>query len=406
MESALSESDAKRLIFEHSLSRDRVGRIGVELEWLVLPVDDPARRAGPEELAAVGLALPYGGLVSWEPGGQLELSSPPCVSLRRCLDSTGADLAVLRDRARSAGLRLVGAGLDRRPPRFTVLSPRYQALRRYYAGLGDAGGALLCNTASVQVNVDAGDDSDGWRGRRRRWLIANALGPVLMAMFANSPVLEAGRPATVLSGRQLLRLRADRFRSGPLPSGGDPREVWTRYALGTQVTAIQREDLGPALWEPAPAGLTLRGWLRGAGPRAVCVDDVFRHLKTLVPPVRACGHLELRMLDAQSGDDWLVPVAVVASLMDDEIASDAVAALLGRRPDPLRQDWIDAARHGLAVPGTQDLARTVVRLALAGLRRLGVAPEVFAAVERFAHSRTLRGLCPAQLRLPQPMAVA
>ena len=58
MESALSESDAKRLIFEHSLSRDRVGRIGVELEWLVLPVDDPARRAGPEELAAVGLPLP------------------------------------------------------------------------------------------------------------------------------------------------------------------------------------------------------------------------------------------------------------------------------------------------------------------------------------------------------------
>ncbi|HEY8979508.1 MAG TPA: glutamate-cysteine ligase family protein [Streptomyces sp.] len=408
----MSELEAERLIFDHSLSRDRVGRIGVELEWLVLLVDDPLRRAGPEELAEVGRlvgeSLPNGGLVSWEPGGQLELSGPPCASLHGCVDSAALDLAVLRERARAAGVRLLGAGLDRRPPVFAVALPRYQALKRYYAGLGGAGDVLLCNTASVQVNVEAGDGSDGWRGRSRRWLIVNALGPLLMAVFANSPVLEADGPhvSTALSGRQLLRLRTDRFRTEPLPSGGDPRAVWTRYALDTQVVAIRREDPGPLLWEPAPAGLTLRRWLRGAGPRAVRADDVFRHLKSLVPPVRACGHLELRMLDAQSDDDWLVPVVVVASLLDDEITSDAVAALIGGTAAPTRQDWIDAARHGLAAPGLGDLARTVVRLALAGMRRLGVEPEVACAVERFAESHTLRGLSPAQSRLPHHLAVA
>lgn len=418
LESALSELDAKRLIFDHSLSRDRVGRIGVELEWLVLPVDDPARRAGPEELAEVdrlvGRTLPDGSQVSWEPGGQLELSGLPYASLQGCIDAAAADLAVLRRRAQEAGMRLVGEGLDCRPPRFTVALPRYQALKRYYAYLGSAGDALLCNTASVQVNVDAGDGSDGWRGRSRRWLIANSLGPLLMAVFANSPVLEVCGPgeATALSGRQLLRFQADRFRSGPLPLGRDPRGVWTRYALDAQVMAIQQKDVGPAedrsaIWVPAPAGLSLRRWLRGTGPRAVQVDDVFHHLKSLVPPVRACGHLELRMLDAQSGDGWVVPVAVVAALMDDEVTSDAVASLIGRAATaPRRQDWIDAARHGLADPDLGDLARRVIRLALAGLRRLGVSPEVFGAVERFAESHTLRGLSPAQLRLPNHMAVA
>ncbi|MET8979913.1 glutamate-cysteine ligase family protein [Streptomyces sp. NPDC004539] len=409
----MSELDAKRLIFDHSLSRDRVGRIGVELEWLVLPVDDPARRAGPEELAEldrlVAKPLPHGGLVSWEPGGQLELSGPPCASLQGCVDSAALDLAVLRDRAQGAGVRLLGAGLDRRPPEFSVPLPRYQALRRYYAGMGGAGDVLLCNTASVQVNVEAGDGSDGWRGRSRRWLIANALGPLLMAVFANSPVLEADGPyvSTALSGRQLLRLRTDRFRTGPLPYGGDPRAVWTRYALDTQVVAIRRPGPGPVVWEQAPTGLTLRRWLRGAGPRAVHADDVLLHLKSLVAPVRACGHLELRMLDAQSGDDWLVPVAVVAALMDDESTSDAVAALIGRGvAAPTRQDWLDAARYGLAAPGLGELARTVVRLALAGTRRLGVSPEVSSAVERFAESHTLRGLSPAQSRLPHQPAVA
>lgn len=412
----MSESDATRLIYDRSLSRDRVGRIGVELEWLALPVDDPARRADAEEMAEierlVGPCLPAGGRVSWEPGGQIEMSSPPCASLQDCVDAATTDLAALRNVTMRTGIRMVGAGLDHRPPRLTVTHPRYQALQRYYARLGDSGAALLCNTASVQVNIDAGDGSDGWRGRHRRWRIANSLGPLLMAVFANSPVQEGCGPhkKTALSGRQLLRFRSDRFRSGPLGCPADPRGLWTRYALDTQVTTIREADADPAgehagLWAPAPAGLSLRQWLRGGGPRAVHADDLAHHLKSLVPPVRACGHLELRMLDAQSEDSWFVPVAVVAALMDDEATSDAVASLLGpARAAPARQDWIDAAHHGLADPGLSGLARAVMPLALGGLRRLGVSRHIVDAVECFAESHTLRGLSPADLRLPEAVA--
>ncbi len=428
MESTLSELDARRLIFDHSLSRERVGRIGVELEWFVLPVDDPGRHASAAELTGIaplaGNPLPEGGRTSWEPGGQLELSGPPRNSLQSCIDAVAADLAVLRSRAQSSGMRLLGAGLDRRRPRFTIALPRYQALKDYYAQRGNVGDALLCNTASVQVNVDAGDGSDGWRGRSRRWLIANSLGPVLMAVFANSPVLEVCGPreTSAVSGRQLLRFRADRFRSGPLPPGSDPRSVWTRYAFDAQVVSIRRPgpahvlpspygsqefDDYAATWESAPAGLSLGHWLRGMGPRAVRVDDVFHHLKSLVPPVRACGHLELRMIDAQGDDDWVVPVAVVAALMDDRTNSDALSSLIRAASlVPSRHDWINAARNGLADPELRALARTVILMALAGVRRLGVSPEVSGAVERFAENYTLRGRSPAQSRLPNRMAVA
>lgn len=424
MESALTESEAQRLIFGHSLSKDRVGRIGVELEWLVLPTDAPGRRLGYQELARVvprmGQPLPAGGQVSCEPGGQLELSSLPQDSLQACVDAVAADLLVLRRRGSQAGVRLLGAGLDHRPARFTVPLPRYQALRHFYAQRGGEGDDLLCNTASVQVNVDAGDGSDGWRGRSRRWLIANTLGPLIMAMFANSPVSEThGPPGHVaVSGRQLLRFRADRLRTRAVPSGGDPRGVWTRFALDARVVAIRRPEsvLGAPgwatcglpgtgeAWEPAPDGLSFRNWLRGAGPRAADVDDLFLHLKSLVPPVRACGHLELRMIDAQRADDWIVPVAVVAALMDDEATSDAVSLLVRGRGTPARREWTDAARHGLAAPGLADLARTVMEAAIPGVYRLGASGEVAGAVERFADTFTLRGLSPAHQRAPGRLA--
>jgi glutamate--cysteine ligase len=347
----------------------------------------------------------------------MELSGVPRDSLRACVEAVAADLSVLRTRTHTAGMRLLGEGLDTRPPHFTVTSPRYQALRRYYARFGGGGDELLCNTASVQVNVDAGDGSDGWRGRCRRWLITNSLGPVLMAMFANSPVPSErhGWGQTALSGRQLLRLRTDRFRSGPLPWGGDPRSAWTRYALDAQVVAIHRSERqgpadgphGPAAWVPAPPGMSLRQWLQGAGPREVRADDVFHHLKSLVPPVRACGHLELRMIDAQDGDDWMVPVAVVAALLDDEQTSDEASALIAARSlAPTSQDWIEAARRGVTDPCLADLARTVMALALSGLERLGVPAAMSEAVERFAETCTLRGLAPAHLRCSRRTAVA
>ena len=81
----------------------------------------------------------------------------------------------------------------------------------------------------------------------------------------------------------------------------------------------------------APAGVTFRDWLRDGGSgtlRAPTAEDLDYHLSTLFPPVRPRGHMELRMIDAQPGDGWIVPAAVVTALTDDDRAADDRA---GRR---------------------------------------------------------------------------
>lgn len=146
MKAALSEAEAAGLIFRNSLCRDRVGRTGVELEWFVVPDAHPTRRATGEELASLArrfdTPLPSSGSVSWEPGGQLELSSAPHESLQSCVDAVAADLAVVRERARTVGMSLVGGGLDPRPPGFTVSLPRSLPWRStWMPGTGPTAGA-------------------------------------------------------------------------------------------------------------------------------------------------------------------------------------------------------------------------------------------------------------------------
>ena len=110
-------------------------------------------------------------------------------------------------------------------------------------------------------------------------------------------------------------------------------------------------------WD-VPEGLTFRDWTRSREPRPPTREDLDYHLTTLFPPVRPRGHLELRMIDAQPGEDgWIVPLAVTAALFDDPEAAETVyrtvkplAERAGPGPAPRNPLWRDAARHGLTDP--------------------------------------------------------
>ena len=68
-----------------------------------------------------------------EPGGQLELSSAPAVTLGDLVAVTGPDMTTLRDAAATAGLELCGYGLDPlRPPRRVLDLPRYAAMEEFF----------------------------------------------------------------------------------------------------------------------------------------------------------------------------------------------------------------------------------------------------------------------------------
>ncbi|MYR29527.1 MULTISPECIES: ergothioneine biosynthesis glutamate--cysteine ligase EgtA [unclassified Streptomyces] len=388
--------------------------VGVEVEWLVHAPERPGHvlsAAEYEKALAAVRALRLSAPLTVEPGGQLELSSLPAPSLGACWEAMREDLAAVRAALAPLGLALTGTATDPwRAPLRRLREPRYEAMERVLDRTGSSGRAMMCCSASVQVCVDAGLPGPGPLGFERRWRLAHLLGPVLVAAFANSPFL-AGRATGWRSTRQALWAAIEPGRTAAPPPGTDARTAWSRHVLDTPVMCV-RADEGP--W-PLPEGLTLRAWARegvraeGAG-RAPVAADLDYHVSTLFPPVRARGHLELRMIDAQPGEDgWAVPLAVVGALFDDEEAAEAayravapLSARLGDVPPPRSPLWLTAARDGLTDPGLAAAARACFEAAAGALERLGAPSALRALVAGFTERYVARGRCPADDLLAHP----
>ncbi|MET9951809.1 ergothioneine biosynthesis glutamate--cysteine ligase EgtA [Streptomyces sp. NPDC006339] len=399
----LTEEEAEDLLRCICFKTGPPRTVGVELEWLVHELRDPRLPVPPRRLAAAidtVRTLPLVAALTFEPGGQLELSSLPAASLMECLDSLAADLRAVREALAPLGLGLSGYGVDPwHAPRARVLhEPRYDAMEAALARNGPAGRAMMCESASVQICLDAGVDGPGPLGYRRRWKLAHLLGAVLVAAFANSAV-HGGRRTGWRSTRQALWTDLDPTRALAPPPDGEPRAEWAAHVLDTPVLCV-RTPHGP--WA-VPEGLTFREWLRTGRPRPADADDLRYHLTTLFPPVRPRGHLELRMIDAQPGlDGWMVPVAVTTALFEDARAAEAahramrpLEALAGQGPAPRNPLWRAAARDGLADPLLHTAALAVFGAALEALPRIGASAGVVESVAAFHERHVLGGGCPA-----------
>ncbi len=354
--------------------------VGLELEWLVHDRRTPASPLSPARLAAAlgpwcppalrdppattttVATMPNGSAVTVEPGGQVEVSTRPAASLAECLAAAGADARLLDARLARAGLAALGAGSDpHREPNRLLDVPRYASMEAYFDRRSASGRTMMCSTAAVQPCLDAGRAA-GADSFVDRWRTLHTIGPALVATFANSPVL-AGRRTGWKSTRQAAWLDIDPSRTAAPADSADPRAAYAGYALDAPLLCIRR-DGGP--WS-APAGVTFADWVAGAVDTAPTYDDLAYHLSTLFPPVRAAGHLEVRYLDAQPSDGWIVPAAVVWALTATAAARDQAMAAA----EPVADRWADAARFGPSDPA--------------------LGPRVADFAERYP----LRGRCPA-----------
>ncbi|GAA5117754.1 ergothioneine biosynthesis glutamate--cysteine ligase EgtA [Pseudonocardia adelaidensis] len=391
-----AETHVGSVCFKHGPPR----LLGVELEWLLHR--PPEQRSVPEaaELAtALGphappsihpsspaQPLPSGSTVTVEPGGQVELASPPSPDLTALLQTVIADAAVLHERLAAAGLRPSPRATDAiRPPRRILQLPRYAAMEESFDRRGPFGRSAMCSTAAVQVSLDAGEATDVGA----RWAALHALGPVLLAAFANSPTLH-GRRTGWKSSRWACWQSADPARTAPPPaaavSGADPRAAWARRVLDTPVLAVRR----PGAWT-VPRGVTFADWVRGALPEPPTTADLDYHVTTLFPPVRPHGHLEVRYVDAQPGRRWALPVAVLVGLLSDPATIDQVRAECA----PAVGRWTSGARHGLADRVLARAASRVFELAIRRLPAVGAPRWVADELTAMHEHQVLRGRCPA-----------
>jgi len=367
-------------------------KTGIELEWLVLDPHDPDWRPDVQALASLlgphapatlvagspGVPLPHGGLVTVEPGGQLEISSVPRPSVTDLITAMSADIQALRALLAPAGLELSGTAADpHRLPHRILQTPRYDAMADRFDAFGPAGRVMMCSTAAAQVCLDLGTSAEA----ADRWRAAHHLGPVLLAAFANSPRTAGDLVPPAASTRMSAWWQLDPERTRPPAS--DALDGYAERALDTPMLA-RRRDTGD--WRVPP--LTPREWIDSG--EQLSTADLDLHLSTLFPPVRPQGYLEFRYLDAQPGDEWIAPLALLAALFAG--------------PEPVRQvlrccaqgadRWQQATEHGLADPVLRGIAAQLLDIATPGLNGLGLPSTVRELVDRVLRRRLCDGINP------------
>ena len=359
---------ARRHVEAKALSACDVGAVGLELEGHLVDLADPGIRPRYVDIRRAMdnvPALPGGSLLTMEPGGQLELSGPPApdlvVAVSRLRQDAQALTAALRER--NWGLAWLGCDPARPPARVSPAS-RYDAMATHFAGRGHAaaGAAMMCSSASLQLNVEAGAEP-GWADRVRQ---AYRLGPVLVAMSACSPWLD-GALTGWRSSRQRIWTELDPGRCGRPPDTGRPSADWAEFALAAPVMLVRDPAVGADDSAPVCTAVTaavpFARWAAGEkrlGGRLPTVADLDYHLTTLFPPVRLRGFLEVRYLDATPAAYWPGIAALAATLMDDPVAVD----LSAEAAEPVAGDWVTAARVGLLDPGLRRAADRLVQIAL------------------------------------------
>ena len=348
----LSLADVSDLLTATCAMPSAVPTVGAEVEWLVRDRADPDARPTVEFLQRVlgDVSLPAGSRLSFEPGGQLELSSVPARTPDEVADALRTDLSVVRTALRGSGLRLSAQASDsERVPRRVSDRRRYEAMETWFRTGGWVTAAqMMCNTASVQVNVGCGPDPAA------TWRRAHALVPVLAAAFASSPA----------DGWASSRLQAwaglDPSRTAAALSSGDPVSDWVAYALAAKAIAW-RDAEGEV--RPTEGIFTMAEWIDGApsAPRQPTAADLELHVSTLFPPVRLKGWIEIRVIDMVPDEWWAVPIALASALLGGPASSAADGA--GWLDAVSELTWEDAGRDGLGSPLLAEAASQAFSLA-------------------------------------------
>ncbi len=246
-----------------------------------------------ENNIAIGL-LKNGASITLEPGGQFELSGDNFSTVHETYRETKKHFQELNTISQHYNFFSLPMGVDP----LTEVSDvpwvpkeRYRWMRNYMPTKGELGLHMMTNTASTQVNLDFGSESDMVKKMR----VSQALQAIVTAIFANSP-FSAGKPNGYLSYRSHIWNHTDPDRCGLLPfifDEGFSFERWVDYLLDVPMYYILRD--GEYI---LANGLTFRGFFEGKHSLKPTLEDWETHVSTIFPDVRLKQFIEMRGADA------------------------------------------------------------------------------------------------------------
>ncbi|HDR51453.1 MAG TPA: hypothetical protein ENN90_07520 [Mariniphaga anaerophila] len=183
-----------------------------------------------------------GASITLEPGGQFELSGKNFKTVHETFRETRKHFEELNTICNEYGFFSLPMGVDPLTLRKDVPwmpKKRYRFMKKHMPTRGELGLEMMTNTASIQVNLDYANETEMVKKIR----VAQALQPVVTAIFANSP-FSGGKPNGYLSYRAHIWDHTDPDRCGFLPfifNDGFGFERWVDYLLDVPMYFIYRD---------------------------------------------------------------------------------------------------------------------------------------------------------------------
>jgi glutamate--cysteine ligase len=256
-----------------------------------------------------------------------------------------------------------------------VPKKRYGIMGPYMPTVGTLGQRMMKQTATVQANIDFLDENDAMM----KFRTGMGLAPVLIAMFANSPLCD-GQVNGYRSYREHIWTDTDKSRQGLLKFAFAPEASfahYVEYALDVPMYFIIRHHDYINM-----TGVTFREYLKYGhqGERAT-IEDWADHLTTLFPETRIKRYIEVRSVDSQPPE--LMPALsalIKGAFYDSDCLHAAWDLVKGWTWDERNEVYLDSHANALATRFRRftllDLAKEFLEIAAEGLRRQNVVNDL------------------------------
>ncbi len=275
-----------------------------------------------EQDQVIGLTK-NGASISIEPGGQFELSGRNFSTIHETYRETRKHFEKLNYLSGKHGMINLAMGFDplwKRQDMPWMPKERYRYMKAYMPTKGNLGLDMMTRTATIQVNLDYRDENDMVTKLR----VAQAVQPIVTALFANSPFTE-GQPNGYLSYRARVWDDTDPDRCGFLPfifDQGFGFERWADYLLDIPMYFVYRNGQYISC-----NNITFREFMKGGHSLKPTMQDWDTHVATVFPDVRLKRFIEMRGADASCVNHISALAAFWAGLLYDSDALQSAYSL-------------------------------------------------------------------------------
>ena len=361
--------DKKRIKFDGSISIQNLFQFLIEKGW----------QKGEYNAFNQLISLSKNGAsVTLEPGCQLELSGKILKNVHQTCTETYEHLRELQEYSKLKNLCIIGLGFDPTSKREDVEfipKDRYRIMREYMPKVGSRGLDMMTRTCTVQANFDYFDEKD----LIKKFVLANRLQPLVMALFCNSPFRE-GSYNLIKSNRIHTWQDTDSQRCGIKKEFLDQSfniEKYVDFVLEVKnyflkingkhidTTAYSFNDLITQI----PKEKNIKEY-------NLTINDWITHLSTIFTEVRLKSYLEVRGADAGKWEMICALPAFWTGILYDEQNLDELWDLTnGWSKENILQLYHDVAKNGLHCyfngQALHELGKMILDVSTSGLKRRG-----------------------------------